>query len=133
MPSRFLTNQKKLRLVFERDGAFLMSKVVHSSGKELLSISTRNRSLREFLRYPSSVHAARNLGIVVSNKCLQCGIMALRHYPNQPKLSEKEKAFLNAVNESGVELKEVDVIKQKEYPGIDYSDLENEPKTEDTR
>merc|ERR1719334_684022 len=114
------------RIIFERKGRFLNSKIEHSNGNIVLSASTKEYSIGSFLAKTYSSQAARNLAKILAYRCLQSGIESARFYKTTPEYSEKENIFLESLQKNGIELDEVDVIEQKTIPGVDYDEERRE-------
>lgn len=99
------------RLVFEKQGRYLTGKVIHYSGRTVVSASTSESAILEQLKSSSDVNAAKAVGLVLARRCLEAGILYVDCQPINgsidPKTdSVKEQAFLNAVQENGLALQE---------------------------
>jgi len=113
------------RLLFDRSQRYTAAYVEHSSGKRIVTASTREVAIMRHLYSNNDVSAAENIGRVIAQRCLECGITSMVLQPlNNTDKSEKFAAFCKAVTAGGVELSEPDEVELTYEPGIDYDDPE---------
>ena len=88
-------------------GQFLEGRVVHFTGRTLVTASTCEESLIKLGIGKNDQEAAKILGFLLAQRCLESGILFVE-VPNQlnQQKSEKESAFLKAMKEHGLRLKE---------------------------
>ena len=114
-----------------RRGKFLNSHVEHSNGNIVISASTSEYSIGSFFRKTFSLQATNSLAKILAYRCLQSGIDSVKFYKTGAGPSEREQTFLDGLKKYGLELGEVDVIKQIRIPGVDYekeADADDEEK-----
>jgi len=113
------------RLIFHRSPRSTAAYVEHSSGRKVVSASTRELAIMRHLYSPIDVSAAENIGSIIARRCLESGISCLvfQELDNNEK-SEKMQAFRNAVIAGGIELQEAVEFRPDYEPGIDYDDPE---------
>lgn len=113
------------RLIFEISRRQTSAYVEHSSGKKVVMASTREFAIMRLLHSATDVAAAENIGRVLAQRCLQCGITCMLLEPlNNSDKSEKFRVFCNAMTSVGIEMTEPEEFEQTYEPGIDYSDAE---------
>lgn len=113
------------RLIFEISRRQTLAYVEHSSGKRVVTASTREFAIMRHLHSATDVAAAENIGRVLAQRCLQCGITCMLLEPlNNSDKSEKFRVFCDAMTTAGIEMKEPEEFQQKYDPGIDYSNAE---------
>jgi large subunit ribosomal protein L18 len=113
------------RLLFERSHRHTAAYVEHSSGKRVITASTKELAIMRHLYSATDVSAAENIGHILARRCLESGItsMILQEHDNSEK-SEKFQAFRDAVVAGGVELSEPEEVQPEYEPGIDYDNAE---------
>lgn len=96
-----------LRVEFGRVGQFLEGRVVHFTGRTLVTASTCEEPLLKLGIGKNDREAAKILGFLLAQRCLEAGIIFVdvSSELNQQK-SEKASAFLDALKEHGLRLKE---------------------------
>lgn len=113
------------RLLFDRSQRQTAAYVEHSSGKRIVTASTREVAIMRHLYSNNDVSAAENIGRVIAQRCFECGITSMVLEPlNNTDKSEKFAAFCKAVKDGGIELSEIDEVVPPYEPGIDYDDPE---------
>ncbi|KAL5017225.1 hypothetical protein ScPMuIL_006814 [Solemya velum] len=109
------------KLVFERTNRHTSGRIVHWTGKTIVTASTQEWAIRQHLYSCTDVSTAANIGRVLAHRCLECGITHV-FYDEEPlhAKSEKMQAFLKAIREGQVQLEEPVVDSLKALPGINY-------------
>lgn len=93
------------KLVFKQNGRFLDAYLLHWSGKKLVEASTGEQQLSKYFNSPTTSQAAIILRHVITRRCLQSGYL-YAGIDEEEVDSTKSKAFLKAVKENGLSLKE---------------------------
>jgi len=97
--------------------------VEHSSGRVVVSASSREMAIGKHLYSTIDVSAAENVGRVLAQRCMESGITNMIVNPiDASETSEKFQVFQNALTEGGVELSEPEEVLPDYEPGIDYAD-----------
>ncbi|CAG2170280.1 unnamed protein product [Oppiella nova] len=95
------------KIVFSSGGKHLTAKIVHNSGRVVVSAGTRETAVGQQLKSSSGVSAATSLGHVLALRAIESGILELfvgiEYESNQ---SLKVKAFLSALKANGLVLSE---------------------------
>ncbi|CAG2180734.1 unnamed protein product, partial [Oppiella nova] len=103
LPQRTFWN----KIVFESGGKHLTAKIVHNSGRVVVSASTRETAVGQQLKSSSGVSAATSLGHVLALRAIESGILevfvGIEYESNE---SLKVKAFLSALKANGLVLEE---------------------------
>jgi large subunit ribosomal protein L18 len=113
------------KLMFQQSTRFLTAWVEHSSGKVIMSVSTKEYAIAKHLYRLNDISAAENIGRVLAQRCRECGITSMKSQPPDDIEYEKNfkfQAFLKAMTTEGVDLKEIRVETADYEPGIDYDD-----------
>jgi len=103
LPERHFWN----KLVFETSGKYLSAKVVHNSGRVLVSASTKESAIGQQLKSSRGVSAALSLGRVLAMRALESGITQVFvgvEYESDKSL--KVKAFMDQLKQNGLVLEE---------------------------
>lgn len=110
------------RVTFERSNRQTTGRVEHFSGKTVVQASTVEWAVRDGLYSLVDVSAAENVGRVLAQRCLECGITSVFYEEEEGhKKSEKMQAFLSGLQDMGLDLEEPEVIEREFVPGIDYN------------
>ncbi|KAH9285629.1 39S ribosomal protein L18, mitochondrial [Echinococcus granulosus] len=116
------------KIVLERDKHHTVGKVVHKTSGAVLSASTQESAISKQLYSTVDVSAAENIGRILAYRCHCMGITAvLFDTVETPLTSTRNKAFYDALLESGLELEELSLPRPESY-GIDYDSLTPEEK-----
>jgi len=106
-------NQRRYwnKLTFEKMGRYLIGKVIHYSGRTVVSASTSEPPIFNHLKSSSDIIAAKTIGMILARRCLEAGILWVDCQPVNGAISvetesEKERAFLTSFKENGVQLEE---------------------------
>lgn len=122
---QYPTREYYHRLIFESRLRQTLAYVEHSSGKRVVSATTREYAIMRHLHSAVDVAAAENVGRVLAQRCLQCGITCMLLEPlNNSDKSEKFQAFRNAMMSAGIEMTEPKEFEPDYEPGINYGDAE---------
>ena len=73
------------------------------SGKTLVSAGTRDKDLREQIKYGGNCDAAKTIGKVIAEKAKQAGIQAVRFDRGPYKYHGRVAALADAARESGLQ------------------------------
>lgn len=116
-------NDYYYKLVFEKTNWNINTYIVHSSGEIIVSASTKEWAIRKYLYSCIDVTAAKNIGYVLAQRCLNAGLTHVFYDDtyDDTKKSEKLLSFLAAVQEGQLCLEEPDLPDPPFVPGIDYS------------
>lgn len=111
-PVKFIQNALLVvdRVTFARLGKHLEAKVVHYSGRTIVSASTREACYQEHGLPTTDTSAAINLATILARRCLESGILFVHAEIEEFANSEKSKAFFNQLRSEGLKLKENDYI-----------------------
>jgi len=105
-PSRAFWN----KVTFEKVGKYLEAKVVHHTGRVVLSASTKEEAYKNQGLSLADQDAAINLGKILARRCLEAGILYLHKEVLDENTSEKAKAFVRELISEGIKLKEPEAI-----------------------
>lgn len=99
------------RVEFHRVGQFVEGRIVHHTGRILVTASSREEALIKYGIGKSDSETAKILGFILARRCLESGIL----FVNVPKelketKSNRERSFLTAFKEHGVRLEEPEFI-----------------------
>ncbi|KAK7088142.1 large ribosomal subunit protein uL18m-like [Littorina saxatilis] len=110
------------RVTLERTNRHTTGRIEHFSGKTVVSVSTTEWAIRDGLYSLVDVSAAENIGRVLAQRCLECGITNVFFEEEEDqKTSEKMQAFLGGLQEVGLCLEEPAMTAPEFVPGIDHS------------
>ena len=110
------------KLILETTNRHTTGKVVHWTGVTVVSASTKEAAIKQYLHSLSDVSAAQNIGSVLAQRCLEAGITnVFLDDQSDEQMTEKLQAFVTSMEEGCVELTEPDVIEPYYRPGIDYA------------
>ena len=102
------------KVILEKRSKYLIGKIVHHSGRTIVSASTNEPSIAVFLGSKSTytdVKAAKILGQVLAMRSLESGIHSVFYdYREQRKSGEKLSSFIDALKQNGLNLDEQPVI-----------------------
>ena len=102
------------KVILEKRSKYLIGKIVHHSGRTIVSASTNEPSIAVFLGTKSTytdVKAAKILGQVLAMRSLESGIHSVFYdYREQRKSGEKLSSFIDALKQNGLNLDEQPVI-----------------------
>lgn len=109
------------KLIFEISSRHTTGRVEHWTGNTVLESSTKEWSLAKHLYSKTDVCAAENVGKMLARRCLESGITRI-FFDSSAEFenSDKLKAFLKAVRESGVNTNEIAEVVPEYQTGIDY-------------
>ncbi|XP_067673364.1 large ribosomal subunit protein uL18m-like [Haliotis asinina] len=108
------------KLFFERSARHTSAWVEHMNGETVVSASTREWAVQEQLYSTSDVSAAENIGRVLAQRCVECGLTSVFYDKTEDNTpSESREVFLKAVQDV-VTLMEPRQLKPRYEPGIDY-------------
>ncbi|XP_053375532.1 39S ribosomal protein L18, mitochondrial-like isoform X1 [Mercenaria mercenaria] len=107
------------RLVYDRNDT--RAYIEHWTGKIVLEASSREPHLAMYLYNLHDVSANRNIGRVLARRMLEAGITSV-FYDEADKdiTSQRKAAFLSALKENEIQLKEPEEIQHENIPGINY-------------
>ncbi|XP_053206416.1 39S ribosomal protein L18, mitochondrial-like [Panonychus citri] len=95
------------KVILEKFKSRLEAKVVHHSGRVIVSASTIEDKFASQLKNLTGIEAAENLGQVLARRCLENGILyALNGITIEEMKSRKTAAFIEGITKSGLCLKE---------------------------
>lgn len=115
------TKEFYYRLTINPTAAKIEAILEHSSGRKVVSASSAEWAIRQFLYSGRDLSAAVNLGRVFAERCLKAGIVSVFYDPNTDVHgSEKVKVILKALEEAGIQIGEDEVFEKKFRPGINY-------------
>ena len=98
-------------MTFARHGKFLEAKVVHHTGRTVLSASTREECYQRHGLPTADTEAAVNLATILVRRCLESGVLfAECQAADASQGSEKSKAFFKQLRDEGLKLKENECI-----------------------
>ncbi|XP_013408020.1 39S ribosomal protein L18, mitochondrial [Lingula anatina] len=119
------------RLLFGFSAANTWAWVEHSSGKVLITASTKEWAIKKHMNNSKNVAAAINIGRVIAHRCAMAGITGLHFQVQNPdgntnRISTfvKENAFFNAVIDCGITGFEPMELVPDFFPGIDYDKID---------
>ncbi|VDD74759.1 unnamed protein product [Mesocestoides corti] len=116
------------KCVLERGKHHITGSVIHKTSGVVVSASTQETAINKRLYSPVDVSAAENIGRILAYRCLCMGITSvLFDITETPLTSTKNKAFHDALLESGLCLEEECLPRPESY-GIDYDSLSTEQK-----
>ena len=98
------------RVTFEKVGKHLEAKIIHHTGRTIVSASTNESAYRDQGLPIGDTEAAKNLGVILARRCLEAGILFARKEVPEEQSSEKVRSFVTALKENGLILKEPEVI-----------------------
>ncbi|KAI1292031.1 39S ribosomal protein L18, mitochondrial [Halotydeus destructor] len=99
------------KVVFERNGRYLTAKVIHNSGRTLVSACTSEESYQAQSDSLGDTQAAKNVGNMLARRCLESGILFVhKEIREDESKSPKVNAFLAALRDGGLKLREPDMI-----------------------
>ncbi|XP_014256129.1 39S ribosomal protein L18, mitochondrial [Cimex lectularius] len=111
------------KLTFERTSRHLTSRLVHFKNGTVLTASTKEWAIRKFLYSTVDKSAYMNLGRVMSQRCLQCGITEMIN-DNLEVKSDNLKLFYEEMEKNGISFQEPDA-----YVNPRPSDIERPEKS----
>jgi large subunit ribosomal protein L18 len=76
--------------------------IVDTTGETLVSASTLSPEIKESLRYPGNVEAAKKVGELIAKKCLEKGIQKVVFDRNGYLYHGRVKALAEAARTSGL-------------------------------
>ena len=111
MSLRLYLSLHVFRVEFHRVGQFVEGRIVHHTGRTLVSASSEEEALIKYGIGKSDSETARILGFILARRSLEAGIL----FVNVPKnlretKSERDRAFIIAFKEHGVRLEEPEFI-----------------------
>lgn len=116
------------RIILDRGKHHTVGKVIHKASGVVISASTQETAINKRLYSTIDVSAAENIGRILAYRCQCMGITSvLFDTIETPLSSTRNKAFHDALLESGLELEEPTVARPESY-GIDYDSLTFEQK-----
>ncbi|XP_069702473.1 large ribosomal subunit protein uL18m [Periplaneta americana] len=93
------------KLILDRSTRHVTAKIVHNTGFDVVTASTKEWAIKKFLYSTSDVSAYSNLGRVLAQRCLESGIMEF-YCDLKPHPGGKVEAFLTSLENGGVTLSE---------------------------
>ncbi|VDL20296.1 unnamed protein product [Hymenolepis diminuta] len=115
-------------VILERGKHHTIGKVIHKTSGVVVYASTQENAINKKLYSTIDVSAAENIGRILAYRCHCIGIISvLFDVVETPLKSTRNKAFHDALLESGIELEEPSVPRPENY-GIDYDSLSFEQK-----
>ncbi|XP_054163090.1 39S ribosomal protein L18, mitochondrial-like [Oppia nitens] len=95
------------KISFEVIGKHLMAKIVHNSGRVIVSASTKEAAIKQQLKSSGGITAASALGHILAMRALESGIhqvfVSTQHESDK---SIKVKAFIKSLKDNGLVLEE---------------------------
>jgi ribosomal protein L18 len=82
-----------VRVTFARSGKYLEGKIIHHSGRTVVSASTREQCYQDHGLPATDTAAAINLASILARRCLESGILFVHAENDESDESEKSKAF----------------------------------------
>ncbi|KFM78540.1 39S ribosomal protein L18, mitochondrial, partial [Stegodyphus mimosarum] len=103
------------KLFFKKTANHTSAKVVHHSGRTIVSASTQEWSLRKYLKSAIDSNAVINVARVLAQRCLQSGILSVHQAFSSKELkTPKIQLFLKTLEEEGLQTKELSAIRPKD-------------------
>jgi len=105
------------KLFIEKSARYVTGRIEHSTGKTVVKASTSEWAIRKFLPSTKNVAAVENIGRILAQRCLECGILHV-HVAPPPKgqePSQMEKLFLTTLEKNGLKLQEEAVIERDPF------------------
>lgn len=93
------------KLILEQSSRHVTAKIVHHSGLEVVSASTKEWAVKRFLYSTNDTSAFINLARVFAQRCLESGISEVR-CDLKPHPGGKVEKFVSYLEEGGVTLSE---------------------------
>ncbi|KAM3173326.1 hypothetical protein ACTXT7_012714 [Hymenolepis weldensis] len=116
------------KVILERGKHHTIGKVIHKTSGVVVYASTQENAINKKLYSTIDVSAAENIGRILAHRCHCIGIISvLFDVVETPLKSARNKAFYDALLESGIELEEPSIPRPENY-GIDYDSLSFEQK-----
>lgn len=100
-----------VRLLLTQSGRYVSASVVHFENGEVISANTREWALKEQLYKTNDTCAYINLGRVLAQRCLESGLLEIQSFIETTVENGKVAAFLKAMEDCGVCLKEPEQYK----------------------
>jgi len=95
------------KLILEKGTPHTTAYIQHCSGEIVLSASTKEWAIRKYLYSGNDVSAAKNIGKIIAQRCLESGILHVHASFNQEEqISESVTEFLKEVEKGGLSLEE---------------------------
>ncbi|XP_013787610.1 39S ribosomal protein L18, mitochondrial-like isoform X3 [Limulus polyphemus] len=107
------------KVLLEKSSRHTTAKVIHNTGKVVVSVSTREWNIKKQLYSTTDVSAAENVARVLAQRCLESGIMFV-HKELKPKEENNSslQIFLKTLEEEGLILKEPEPIRGRHYTDL---------------
>ncbi|GFT85563.1 39S ribosomal protein L18, mitochondrial [Trichonephila clavipes] len=110
-PNRVFWN----KLHFEKSLKHTSAKVVHHSGRTIVSASTREWAIRKHLKSTIDKSAIYNIACILAQRCLESGIYFVsKEFSPQELQTNKVQLFLNTLEECGLKTEELSAIRPKD-------------------
>ncbi|KZS20947.1 39S ribosomal protein L18, mitochondrial [Daphnia magna] len=94
------------RLVVVQSNQHVGAYIEHFSGKTVISASTNEWAIKQFLRSTSDVQAAATIGRVLAQRCLECGLLEVHSNYDMDLVSPKVSFLLKNIEKGGISLSE---------------------------
>ncbi|KAK7070843.1 ribosomal protein L18 [Halocaridina rubra] len=99
------------KVLFEQSNKNITARVEHHTGTTVVSASTNEWAIKQYLYSRTDTSAAENIGRILAQRCLQSGITEIHSDLKQrTDKSEKVRLFVNALLEGGIRLQEAKYI-----------------------
>jgi len=106
------------KLTMEISGKHISASVVHYLGQKPIDVSTKEWCIKKYLYRTNDASAARLVGQVLAQRCLQTGIMEVAcFFTEEDRKKEKVNLFLKAIEDAGVALSEPSQVPLDWYIG----------------
>lgn len=77
------------RLVIQQTNKHIHAHIEHYKGNKVLSASTEEWAIKQFLRSTADTTAAVTVGKVLAQRCLECGLLEIHSIYEADKVSPK--------------------------------------------
>lgn len=103
------------KLFFEKSSKHTSVKVVHNSGRTVISASTKEWAIRKHLKSTIDNNAVINIARVLAHRCLQSGILFVHREFTATELNiPKVNLLLKTLEEEGLKTEELSAIRPKD-------------------
>lgn len=94
------------RLVITHTNRHTEAYIEHYSGKTVITASTREWAIRQFLKSNVDTAASQFIGKILAQRCLEFGLLEVHSKYEEDGLSQKIKSILEGLKTAGISLKE---------------------------
>jgi len=106
------------KLTLEITGKHVSASVLHHLGQKPVDVTTKEWCIKKYLYKTNDASAARLVGQVLAQRCLQTGITEVAcFFPEEDRKKEKVALFLKAIEDAGVALSEPSQVPPDWYIG----------------